>query len=101
MLSPLEGGEEQWVPDPQDLEERDILRVTYTGKNVERVFSHCLHPFWSVIITCPSKPSSASERCKVKSFRDLVLQKQHSVADWFRGQTLEANFVHLKSGPYL
>lgn len=35
MLSQLEGGEEQWVPDPQDLEERDILRVTYTGKHLE------------------------------------------------------------------
>ena len=31
MLSQLEGGEEQWVPDPPDLEERDILKVTYTG----------------------------------------------------------------------
>lgn len=35
MLSQLEGGEEQWVPDPQDLEERDILKVTYTGNDVE------------------------------------------------------------------
>ncbi|NP_001166153.1 zinc finger protein 641 isoform 3 [Homo sapiens] len=35
MLSQLEGGEEQWVPDPQDLEERDILRVTYTGDGSE------------------------------------------------------------------
>jgi KRAB domain-containing zinc finger protein len=35
MLSQLEGGEEQWVPDPQDLEERDILRVTYTGEDLE------------------------------------------------------------------
>lgn len=31
MLSQLEGGEEQWVSDPQDLEGRDILKVTYTG----------------------------------------------------------------------
>ncbi|XP_069346242.1 zinc finger protein 641 isoform X1 [Eulemur rufifrons] len=35
MLSQLEGGEEQWVPDSQDLEERDILRVTYTGDGSE------------------------------------------------------------------
>nr|XP_017194998.2 zinc finger protein 641 isoform X1 [Oryctolagus cuniculus] len=35
MLSQVEGGEEQWVPDPQDLEERDILRVTYTGDGSE------------------------------------------------------------------
>ncbi|KAB0395504.1 hypothetical protein E2I00_005775 [Balaenoptera physalus] len=35
MLSQLEGGEEQWVPDPQDLEERDILKVTYTGDGSE------------------------------------------------------------------
>nr|XP_045007825.1 zinc finger protein 641 isoform X1 [Jaculus jaculus]XP_045007826.1 zinc finger protein 641 isoform X1 [Jaculus jaculus]XP_045007831.1 zinc finger protein 641 isoform X1 [Jaculus jaculus] len=35
MLSQLEGGEEQWVPDRQDLEERDILRVTYTGDGSE------------------------------------------------------------------
>lgn len=38
MLSQVEGGEEQWVPDPQDLEERDILRVTYTGKSLEWTF---------------------------------------------------------------
>lgn len=101
MLSQLEGGEEQWVPDPQDLEERDILRVTYTGKNVEWIFSHGLHPSWSVIITCPSNPSSASGRCKVKSFRNLSLQKQASVAEWFREQALEPNFVDLNSGPYL
>ncbi|KAM9673215.1 zinc finger protein 641 isoform 4-T4 [Trichechus inunguis] len=35
MLSQLEGGEEQWVPDPQDLEDRDILKVTYTGDGSE------------------------------------------------------------------
>ncbi|XP_036064830.1 zinc finger protein 641 isoform X4 [Onychomys torridus] len=35
MLSQLEGGEEQWVPDPQDLEGRDILKVTYTGDGSE------------------------------------------------------------------
>ncbi|MXQ91392.1 hypothetical protein E5288_WYG004646 [Bos mutus] len=35
MLSQLEGGEEQWVPDPPDLEERDILKVTYTGDGSE------------------------------------------------------------------
>ncbi|XP_066224928.1 zinc finger protein 641 isoform X2 [Saccopteryx leptura] len=35
MLSQLEGGEEQWVPDSQDVEERDILRVTYTGDGSE------------------------------------------------------------------
>ncbi|XP_038199397.2 zinc finger protein 641 isoform X1 [Arvicola amphibius] len=35
MLSQLEGGEEQWVPDPQDLEGRDILKVTYTGNGSE------------------------------------------------------------------
>ena len=34
MLSQLGGGEEQWVPDPPDLEERDILKVTYTGDDV-------------------------------------------------------------------
>lgn len=40
MLSQLEGGEEQWVPDPQDLEGRDILKVTYTGEDLE-VFLPC------------------------------------------------------------
>ncbi|OBS79487.1 hypothetical protein A6R68_18092, partial [Neotoma lepida] len=35
MLSQLEGGEEQGVPDPQDLEGRDILKVTYTGDGSE------------------------------------------------------------------
>lgn len=35
MLSQLEGGEEQWVPDPQDLEGRDILKVTYTGEDLD------------------------------------------------------------------
>lgn len=35
MLSQLEGGEEQWVPDPPDLEGRDILKVTYTGEDPE------------------------------------------------------------------
>ncbi|CAO2601053.1 Zinc finger protein 641 [Lemmus lemmus] len=35
MLSQLEGGEEQWVSDPQDLEGRDILKVTYTGDGSE------------------------------------------------------------------
>ncbi|XP_007653013.1 zinc finger protein 641 isoform X2 [Cricetulus griseus] len=35
MLSQLEGGEEQWVPDHQDLEGRDILKVTYTGDGSE------------------------------------------------------------------
>ncbi|KAL1767441.1 olfactory receptor 8S1-like, partial [Sigmodon hispidus] len=35
MPSQLEGGEEQWVPDPQDLEGRDILKVTYTGDGSE------------------------------------------------------------------
>ncbi|XP_060244676.1 zinc finger protein 641 isoform X1 [Meriones unguiculatus] len=35
MLSQLEGGEEQWVPEPQDLEGRDILKVTYTGDGSE------------------------------------------------------------------
>ena len=33
-VSQLEGGEEQWVPEPPDLEERDILKVTYTGNDV-------------------------------------------------------------------
>ncbi|XP_005406704.1 PREDICTED: zinc finger protein 641 [Chinchilla lanigera] len=36
MLSQVEAGEEQWVPDAQDLEERDILRVTYTGDGSEQ-----------------------------------------------------------------
>lgn len=35
MLSQLEGGEEQWVPDHQDLEGRDILKVTYTGEDLD------------------------------------------------------------------
>ena len=75
MLSQLEGGEEQWVPDPQDLEERDILRVTYTGKIPEWTCSHGLHPCWNVIIICPSSPSSASESHRVERFRGLFLQK--------------------------
>lgn len=35
MLSQPDGGGEQWVPDPQDLEGRDILKVTYTGEDPE------------------------------------------------------------------
>jgi KRAB domain-containing zinc finger protein len=35
MLSQQEGGEDQWAPDPQDVEGRDILKVTYTGKDLE------------------------------------------------------------------
>lgn len=35
MLPQLEGGEEQWVPDPQDVEGRDIRKVTYAGEDLE------------------------------------------------------------------
>lgn len=35
MLSQQEGGEDQWAPDPQDVEGRDILKVTYTGDGGE------------------------------------------------------------------
>lgn len=35
MLPQLEGGEEQWVPDPQDVEGRDIRKVTYAGDGGE------------------------------------------------------------------
>ncbi|XP_031210314.1 zinc finger protein 641 isoform X2 [Mastomys coucha] len=35
MLSQLEGGEEQWASDPQDVEGRDIQKVTYTGDGGE------------------------------------------------------------------
>lgn len=58
-------------------------------------------PPWSVIITCPSNPSSVSESYRVESFRDCFLQKQDSVAEWFRRQVLEPYFVNLNSGPYL
>lgn len=81
MLSQLEGGEEQWVPDPQDIEERDILRVTYTGKNLEWTFRHGLHPSWNVIIPCSSNPSSALENCRIERFRGLLFQKQDSIAE--------------------
>lgn len=83
MLSQLEGGEEQWVPDPQDLEERDILRVTYTGKSLEWTFRHSLHPSWNVIIPCPSNPASPVESCRIEKFRALFLQKQDSLAERF------------------
>lgn len=81
MLSQLEGGEAQWVPDPQDLEERDILRVTYTGKSLEWAFRPSLHPSWNVIIPCPSNPSSALESWRIERFRGLFLQKQDSIAE--------------------
>nr|KAF6371276.1 zinc finger protein 641 [Myotis myotis] len=54
MLSQLEGGEEQWVPDPQDLEERDILRVTYTGMFPGPVAgTDSLNDFTCPHLTCP------------------------------------------------
>lgn len=34
MLPQLEGGE-QWVPDPQDVEGRDIQKVTHAGEDLE------------------------------------------------------------------
>lgn len=45
MLSQLEVGEEQWVPDSQDLEGRDILKVTYTGEDLGTLS-------WVIIFTC-------------------------------------------------
>lgn len=35
MLSQLEEGEEQRAPGPQDTDGRDILKVTYTGEDLE------------------------------------------------------------------
>lgn len=98
MLSQLEGGEEQWVPDPQDLEERDILRVTYTGNDTEQTLDHGLYPFRVSTLHVPRIPSLSQRVIVLKSLEVFFFKNNK---EWFRVKALKPDFINLNPGPYL